>query len=98
MIDEGPKWAHSDLASPTNPQTALFHPLDIFSLPVPRSEFISKSLHGYPRMPTVLCTRHDRHRSNFCSRQVPFTPSPVGIGATSTVDSFNSDNYDHIYL
>ena len=103
-----PKWAHSDLSSPTNPQTAPFSTPWIF-FPRPfgarsLSQLTASLVRGYPRMPTSACsqcTRHDRHRSFFLYPSVKFhlpppLSSPVGIGATSPADSFNSDNYDHI--
>jgi len=80
----GPKWAHSDLDSPTNnPQTALSTPWIYFPRPFPVRS-LSTSVHGYPRMPTVLSsTRHDRHRSIILHPHVKFhLPLPCRIGAT----------------
>jgi hypothetical protein len=93
-----PKWAHSDLASSTDPQTALSTPWIFFPLPA-RSPF-----EAYQQ----VCARLSKHADNALihaprsppikflhpSVKFPFTPSPVGSAPHSTADSFNSDNYD----
>ena len=92
----GPKWAHSDLDSPTNnPQTALSTPWIFFPA---RSPF-----GAYQRLCTAIqgCRQCSHPRATIATdqffapaRQVPFTPSPVGSAPPSMADSFNSDNYD----